>query len=218
MTPRHHPEQALLVEYASGSLPEPLALLVATHGTLCPGCRRDIEQLEAVGGVLLEQRGGEAAVSDSSLEAVLARLDAPWADETRTALRGDADPTLPRPLRDYLPGTLDELAWHRATASLSDYRLLPDFPRYRTRLMSVSPEASMPQHTHEGVELTLVLTGTMIDDGTVYARGDVAVAGPEVDHRPMAGPGEQCICLAVTDAPVRLSGRFTRLLNPFVDF
>jgi putative transcriptional regulator len=38
------------------------------------------------------------------------------------------------------------------------------------------------------------------------------------DHRPIAGPGRDCICLTVIDAPLRLTGRFGRFLNPFVKF
>ena len=47
-------------------------------------------------------------------------------------------------------------------------------------------------------------------------RGDVAEADPSVNHQPVADPGEDCICLAVTDAPLRLTGPFGRLLNPFL--
>jgi len=36
------------------------------------------------------------------------------------------------------------------------------------------------------------------------------------DHQPVALHGEDCITLSVLDAPVRLTGRLTRLLNPFI--
>ena len=74
----------------------------------------------------------------------------------------------------------------------------------------------MPRHTHDGSELTLVLTGGFTERGNHFLRGDVAVADSSVDHCPVADPGEPCLCLAVTDAPLRLTGPFGRLLNPFV--
>jgi putative transcriptional regulator len=39
-----------------------------------------------------------------------------------------------------------------------------------------------------------------------------------VDHRPVAGRSGDCICLAVTDAPLRLTGPIGRLFRPFVHF
>jgi putative transcriptional regulator len=44
----------------------------------------------------------------------------------------------------------------------------------------------------------------------------VAEADHEVDHRPVADEGEDCLCLVVTDAPLKLTGRLGRLVNPFV--
>ena len=46
-----------------------------------------------------------------------------------------------------------------------------------------------------------------------YLRGDVAQADATVDHKPVADPGEDCLSLVVTDAPLRFTGRFGRYLN-----
>ncbi|HYD98947.1 MAG TPA: ChrR family anti-sigma-E factor, partial [Alphaproteobacteria bacterium] len=88
----------------------------------------------------------------------------------------------------------------------------------KARLLRVHAGTAMPQHTHDGEELTLVLCGAFRDETGRYARGDLAVTDSEIDHQPVAEPGEACICLAVTDAPLRLTGRFMRFLNPFVKF
>jgi len=48
-----------------------------------------------------------------------------------------------------------------------------------------------------------------------YRRGDIAVADGDVDHRPRADNGGDCICFAVTDAPVRLTGLIGRFLQRF---
>ena len=39
MIPTHHLSEALLLEHAAGTLPEPVALFAACHLTLCPVCR-----------------------------------------------------------------------------------------------------------------------------------------------------------------------------------
>ncbi|MBA3326136.1 MAG: zf-HC2 domain-containing protein [Rhodobacteraceae bacterium] len=48
-----HATPELLTAYADGSLSEGLSLLVASHLTFCPACRRRVARLEALGGALL---------------------------------------------------------------------------------------------------------------------------------------------------------------------
>jgi putative transcriptional regulator len=72
----HHPPFEMLFDYATGMLAEGVALAVATHAAMCPACRSAVEQLEAVGGVLLEEIEPEP-VGEDLLAAVLARLDEP---------------------------------------------------------------------------------------------------------------------------------------------
>jgi putative transcriptional regulator len=94
--------------------------------------------------------------------------------------------------------------------------LLREFSSFRTRLMRIKSGTAMPAHTHEGIELTLVLAGGFSDETGHFLRGDLAEADATIDHRPVADPGEDCLCLAVTDAPLRLTGPIGRLLNPFL--
>ena len=46
--------------------------------------------------------------------------------------------------------------------------------------------------------------------------GDLEEADETVEHQPVAGAGEDCICLAVTDAPLRFKSRFMRLVQPIL--
>ncbi len=76
----------------------------------------------------------------------------------------------------------------------------------------------MPNHTHGGNEMTLVLAGGFSDDTGHYERGDVSIADDELVHTPVADPGEDCICLAVTDAPLKLTGPIGRIVNLFMRY
>ena len=212
--PRHHPAAERLLDYASGGLPEPMALLVATHLALCPRCRRETAELEALAGALLETLPPEPVAADS-LERVLARIEQPAPAEPAAEQLAPGDPSLPRPLRDYAGGTLEALPWRRL-GPIAEVQLLRDFPGFTTRLLRIRGGLGVPVHTHRGSELTLVLSGAFSDEGGHYARGDVEEADAEVTHRPVADPGEDCLCLAVTDAPLKLTSRFGRLLNPFL--
>ena len=68
--PFHHPQDNLLVDYAAGSLDEPVGLLVATHLALCPDCRLKVSEYEKLGGALLEEMA-TTAIDDTLLETTL---------------------------------------------------------------------------------------------------------------------------------------------------
>ncbi len=198
--PHHHPDENLLIEYAAGSLGEAKALLVATHLALCPACRAAVCVGEAAGAAL--------AFSDSEAAAVGPEPDvtAHPAERTKPAVLPPAPPRVPEPLRGYLGAAVSELAWVNVWRGMKAYAL-PEFAgRESVRLLSIEPSRRMPRHTHEGQELTLVLQGSFVDATGEYAAGDVATADQSVDHQPRAGSGEMCLCLAVEDAPMRLTG------------
>ena len=212
--PAYHPGPEVLLDYAAGALPEPVALLVATHASLCRDCQAEIERLEALGGALFDTLEGEP-LDDGALDRALARLERPESPTTREAPEAAAetgDPRVPRPLRGYLGKRLDDLAW-KSRGSVAEFALLAEHPGFTTRLLRIKGGTALPQHTHEGSEYTLLLAGGFSDESGHYVTGDVAVADSSVDHQPVADPGEDCLCLAVTDAPLRLSGRFGRYLN-----
>lgn len=216
---RHHPNDGLLVAYAAGSLDEPLALLIATHLALCPDCRATTAGYEAFGGVLLDDLAPEA-VSDQALARVFQRLDEAESAPARAAagdpaMDASVAATVPQPLRGYLEAELAQLPW-RSRGAVSEAELLTGFQGYSTKLMRIKPETAVPRHTHEGTEITLVLQGGFSDAAGHYERGDVAFADQSVNHQPVADPGRDCICLAVTDAPLRLTGPIGRFLNPFL--
>lgn len=208
--PGYHPSPELLMDYASGALPEPVALLVATHASLCPACQAEIERLEALGGALFDSLDGEP-LDAGSLDRALARLDLPDGPPVPAAAEA-GDPRVPRPLRGYLGKSLGELDWKKR-GSVEEAALLTGHAGIKTRLLRIKGGTALPQHTHEGTEYTLLLAGGFSDAAGHYVKGDVAVADASVDHRPVADPGEDCLCLAVTDAPLRLTGRFGRYFN-----
>tara|TARA_R110002167_G_scaffold23721_3_gene84109 strand:+ start:1702 stop:2358 length:657 start_codon:yes stop_codon:yes gene_type:complete len=218
MMPQHHPAEELLIDYAAGSMGEPMALLLATHLTLCPQCRGEAARLDALGGALLESLEPEP-VSDTALQALLDQLDSEPESPpiAKPEPKSEDGALLPRPLMDYIGGPLSAVRWQRF-GGLSIAELEVGGREVHTRLMRIASGMAMPRHTHEGNELTLVLSGGFSDSRGHYLRGDVATTDSSVDHQPVADADGDCLCLAVTDAPLRLTGRFGRMLNPFFRF
>jgi putative transcriptional regulator len=73
----------------------------------------------------------------------------------------------------------------------------------------------VPDHGHNGTELTLVLQGAFRDETDRFGPGDLEIAGEELNHQPIAEAGVDCICLAATDAPLRFNGVLARIAQPF---
>ena len=211
MTVKHHLSDELLLGYASGNLTEGWSLAVATHMALCPECRKRLAAAEAMGGAMFEAIE-PASVGGDALDAVFSRIDRSPIEEPTVRQRNPGqDVTFPEPLRSYLPR---ELKW-KWLGSARQIRIVTADKSTSCRLLRIPAGQPMPEHGHRGAELTLVLRGSFRDEHGVYARGDVEEADEDVEHQPVANEGEDCICLAVTDAPLRLRG-MAALLQPFL--
>ncbi len=211
MQPTRQLTDEILIAHAAGLLAPPLDLLVRTHLSLCQHSRRTAEDLTVIGGALLDMC--EPTPISTELESrVLAAVDrAPALPLCVTPAAGD----VPWPLVPYVGDRFADLKWRRL-GPVSEIRLLPEADGFVTRLLKIGPGAGVPEHTHEGIEATVVIKGAFRDCTGRYGPGDVSLADADLDHSPVAEPGEPCICLAVTDAPLRLTGNLGRLLNPFV--
>lgn len=206
---RHHLTEALLTAYAAGALPEAFGLVVATHLSMCDECRAMAESLDGVGGTLIEGLEG-AALETGALDAVMARLDD--AVEARTEVtRG----VLPAPVRAYIGGDLDAVKWKSVGMGVKQ-AVLKTSDKASARLLYIPAGAAMPEHSHRGMELTLVLQGAFEDESDRFGPGDVEIADDEVDHTPVADVGADCICLAATEGKLRFKSWIPRLAQPFI--
>ena len=214
MSTRHHISDDLLVAYEAGTLAEGWSLAVATHLALCPECRQRARAAATVGGTLLETIEA-LPVTESALDRVLARIDSPPASDPVSAAI-PKDPVLPEPLRSYLGGDVDAITWKRLGTSAHQVLIRTGDGETSVRMLRIPAGQPVPEHGHRGQELTVVLCGTLVDGDEVFARGDVEIADESVEHQPFAGAGEDCICLAVTDAPLRFKNLIVRLAQPFL--
>jgi putative transcriptional regulator len=215
MTVRHHISDEILVSYAAGSLAEGWSLLVATHLALCPHCRVRSRSADAVGGWLLESLE-ETPVSSGALQSIIARIDRDNSPLKETKALGSIGPmVLPEPLRSYLGGDLEELKWRRLGPRVHHVPIKTSDSETRAGMLRIRRGMAVPRHGHGGRELTLVLAGTLCDGDAVFAKGDVEETDESVVHQPIAGPDEDCVCLAVTDALLRFKTVTARLLQPF---
>ena len=202
----HHTPDAMLVAYASGSLADPFALVVAAHVSLCPECRAALEAHQTLGGIVLETTRSEAP-SAGLKSSVLARLDEPAPPEPHYRRSG----VFPGPVMAALKGRPPR--WKSLGLGVRQSMLSADRDG-SVRLLYIPPGQAVPDHSHNGLELTLVLQGSFADETGQFGVGDLEVAGSDLEHMPTAGVGAPCICLAATDAPLRFKSFLPRMLQP----
>jgi len=213
MTITHHPEDSLLFSYAAGSADEGRSLAVATHLTFCPRCRKAVAEAEAAGGVLFADAEPQA-LHGNALANVLSRLDEKFEVPPRQV---NTKSSLPEPLRSYVGRELEDVRWNKIGFGISYKPLLR---RGASNLQLIRSESGrgVGVHTHGGEELTLVLAGGFTDVTGHYVRGDFQTTTSDILHAPLADEGEDCIVLAVTDAPLRFANFGVALLGRLFGF
>lgn len=204
--------EKLAAAYAAGALGPGLALLAETQAELSPDAARDLATAEATAGALLE-RESPVPLAASALEKVFARIaaaeDRDLTSRTRAsrAVRAHVEEieALPARIREVALKALHERGWTFSGFGIRTLTLDAGDDAH-VELIRIEPGVATPRHTHEGDEYTLVLTGAFHDERGRYDRGDIAVAGPGITHRPTAEPGAVCYNLAVSEAALKFTG------------
>ncbi|MEL6239068.1 MAG: cupin domain-containing protein [Pseudomonadota bacterium] len=150
-----------------------------------------------------------------------ARMPRPPAPGHAEDLAGDidGDQPLPRALIPHVRGaTMRSIRWSRLGLGVWQMRLdgfggdLGD-----ARLVRVAPGAVLPDHGHDGTELTMVLAGSYADAHGTYRAGDLCELDDATSHQPIADPREGCVCLLASERPAKFAGLLPRLLQPLWD-
>ena len=207
-----HTPDALLAAYASGSLSPVFSLVVATHISMCETCRASYESHQAIGGALLDATDA-ISLSDGLKTDIFAKLDmAPEAALPRDLPKpAAANGIYPGPLMEALKNKPPR--WRSLGLGMKQAIISAD-SHGSVRLLHIPPGQAVPDHGHNGMELTLVLQGSFSDETGRFGPGDIEVADEDLDHTPVADAGDPCICLAATDAPLRFNEFMPRLLQP----
>lgn len=219
----HHPDDILLLDYSAGSLSPPMALAMAVHLSFCRPCREQLKKLNAVGGVLLEE-ATPATLNESGFDQLMSKIEAQPTVGTEQASQPAVNSAPAsgyfNPLSRYLSEPLDRLAWIQQTREIGKYDLTDKLKvqGFKVALQKIKAGAKVPTHTHKGTEVTIVLQGSFSDELGVYHQGDFVARDPSHKHSPRAMQNEDCICLTVLDAPLKFTGPFMRLLNPFMSW
>lgn len=221
--------EILLMHYAAGGLGPSEALMVAAHLAVNPRARAKVSAYKAAGAEMVCQEA-PASLSDDCLKGVLSRIDAPAAEEKQShqvnVQQRAQHLDIPVAVFSVLSVACDHDGW--AWKKVADgveiidvaicERKIGKSEGYM-RLMRFTPDTQTARHSHDGVEITLVLNGTYVDETGHYQAGDIVIFGKnrELTHAPKAG-AEGCVCLMMTEKPLRFTNPLQRFLNFFHGF
>ena len=227
----HHPDENILTEFVTGSLEPAQALAVRTHLHYCPQCQSNVRLLEQLAGIMFEGLEPQP-LTENSFDVLMSRIDN--LSDSKTGLQE------PEQSKTFLPPVLDRLMagepfkWRKLTRALDSMVLntnaisnqstspgkspkkRPDQANCEISLQKIRAGGKVPEHDHRGIEMTVVLQGSLSDADGIYHPGDFIVKNPGQSHQPVSARNEDCLCLSVQQAPVRLTGFFGSLLNPFI--
>jgi putative transcriptional regulator len=208
----HHISDAVMAAYATGSLSQAFSLVVATHISMCDDCRAALEAHEAAGGVVLEGLAGTALTGGLRARVMGALDEDAGEDRVERDVEARGFDVYPAPVAQALRGQGPR--WRKLGGGVRQCILSAD-REGSARLLYIPAGRPVPEHTHGGLELTLVLQGGFSDKTGHFGVGDVEEADDDLEHVPTADKGEDCICLAATDAPLRFHAIVPRILQPF---
>jgi putative transcriptional regulator len=219
--PQHHPHPETLMSHVAGTLPNAISCVVACHASLCKQCADQIRWLGMLGGVVLKNFDADAGDHAFMDDAV-----AHWSVDMlppRKLLHDPApkidDPLLPRPLARHLGISGEDVPWRKVVKGVRQHWVKLPKGAGHIRLLRLAPGKELLEHTHTGMELTMVLKGIYGDHTGEYQRGDVIEWDEGSVHQPHASLAEEeCVCLIGSEGIPHYSRLVARLLRPIMGF
>ena len=213
---KHHPSETLLTQYCAATLPASLSLAVSIHVDMCPICQAEVEKLEASNAKAvfsdnMNVNNDEQSddIADSGLLELITSddsIDEVYAVEPVTIEVIDYNYSLPRALTRISHSKFTQVG------KLARSRIALDDGHLRSSLLHIDAGGEIPEHTHTGFEVTLLLDGEFTDEEGSYVPGDFIWQDGRHQHTPLTKEG--CLCFTVVSSALHFNKGLSKLLNP----
>ncbi len=214
----HHPKSELLNAFVCGDLPASLSAALSIHLDFCPHCKQRVN-------ALTEEQAEHFEFDMSDSEFIEnADIALPNIDDMINSITANNDivevtqsPTKSIKVDEIeyqLPRALSNVALSNwvGIGKLNRSRVDLNEGGVHTSLLQIKPGGKIPEHTHNGYELTLLLDGHFKDEMGEYHPGDFIWLDGEHTHNPVTENG--CLCLTVVSDKLQFTQGLSKLLNP----
>jgi len=225
----HHPKHELLSAYVEGVLPASLSAAIAVHADLCEICAQNIKHLtdKLADNFFSPESTAYSSYSDKIASDMRPTKHPSYTDMIASITHDDSIVDLPNeaPLEIEIKGSTYKLPTALRSMSMMGWQKMGKLSRSRlnlnegslhSSLLHIEKKGGVPQHTHKGFELTLLLEGSFEDDMGTYTKGDFIWLTNNHTHTPYTK--ESCLCLTVADDALQFTQGFSKLLNPIGAF
>ncbi|WP_371188624.1 ChrR family anti-sigma-E factor [Thalassotalea maritima] len=222
---KHHPNKELLQAFACGDLPASMSAAIAMHNEMCPNCQGAVtsitEQHAECSFELTDSNVIADGFANSDHASMLgfdmdAMIDSITTDSRvdSIAIRKPVTATVNGKIYQ-LPRALQSMDINRwiSIGKLSRARVELNEGEVHSSLLHIEPGGTVPEHTHNGYEVTLLLDGSFSDDMGEYSKGDFIVLDGSHKHQPVTKEG--CLCFTVANDALHFTQGLNKLLNPF---
>ena len=211
-----HPDLAQLDLFVAGNAEPRLALMLSAHIDLCPLCRQKCQHLQQIQAIdaLSEQPKLNPDLS-RMVQAITAlpahKKSLPVVDIDSTLSLDGKQFAVPRSLQRYVRQTG---SWSRLVGKL--WQAPVDLGcEGKAHFIYMEKGGKVPEHTHRGTEMTLVIDGQYADGMASYDVGDFTLLHGQHKHQPCSEADEGCLVFTMVDKPLHFTSGIARLLNPF---
>lgn len=230
---KHHPKSDLLQAFVRGDLPASVSAAIAIHVDMCPKCQAEISALTKENAELSfeeaflhkfqvdsEQGESDIDISEMASEIGFEQMIASITQDESLAqpvIRRDKSITVKG--QEYLlPRAIEnmEVGKFSSIGKLARARLNLGEGDIHTSLLQIEAGGEIPEHTHNGYEITLLLDGNFQDQMGRYEAGDFIMLDGNHQHSPMTKKG--CLCLTVVSDSLHFTKGINKLLNPIGQF
>lgn len=214
---KFHPTEQLLSQYVDGQLPASLSAAIAIHIDMCPHCNKTVQAKTQTQAAELFSCG-ENQLNEDDFDINFDSLDMLDNITSDDRLIEPSNPALLNiEVKDQqfkLPRALNSMEINKFSGigKISRAKVELGEGQVHTHLLYMAPNGEVPQHTHKGFELTLLLDGTFKDDMGEYNPGDFILLDGQHQHSPMSEQG--CLCLTVVSDALHFTQGISKLLNP----
>jgi len=215
---KFHPKSSTLANFVEGTLPSVNSLIISAHCDMCPSCLDKIDELTqvAANGVFSNDIVESVTHRDyiSMFECITREQSLVKTSivETRNQfIEVDGRKfSLPKSLAR-LTGRIGE--WSRLVGKLWLAPVDVGGP-FLMQLLYMEKGGYVPEHTHKGNEISLVLSGQFDDGSYQYSSGDYIALNQIHTHTPVSISDGGCLVVVCLDKPLQFTKGWANLMNP----